>query len=153
MNVPATPAEACSGSALGLLFRQTRDAMWARMEKELADAGHDLTFSQFIAIKKLATGTAGVTDLARAADLNPGAMTRLLDKLEARGLLVRVADPNDRRALHIHLTEAGVAMWRDIDQCGQRVREAALRGMDSAEREQLTALMERVRDNLHSSTD
>jgi len=148
MNVPATPAEACTGSALGLLFRQTRDAMWARMEKELADAGHDLTFSQFIAIKKLATGIASVTDLARAADLNPGAMTRLLDKLEARGLLVRVADPSDRRALHIHLTETGVAMWRDIDQCGQRVRERALQGMDDATRTQLTRLLEQVRDNL-----
>ena len=148
MNTPILHPEACSGSTLGLLFRQVRDAMWARMEQELADAGHDLTFSQFITIKKLATGTASVTDLARAADLNPGAMTRLLDKLEARGQLVRVADPADRRALHIHLTEAGVAMWRDIDQCGQRVRERALRGMDEATRTQLTRLLEQVRDNL-----
>lgn len=148
MNEHASPAEACSGSALGLLFRQARDAMWARMERELAAAGHDLTFSQFIAIKKLATGIASVTDLARAADLNPGAMTRLLDKLEARGLLVREDDPNDRRALHIHLTDAGIAMWRDIDQCGQRVRERALRGMDDDTRTQLTRLLEQVRDNL-----
>lgn len=150
MNEHASPAEACSGSALGLLFRQARDAMWARMERELAAAGHELTFSQFIAIKKLATGIASVTDLARAADLNPGAMTRLLDKLEARGLLVREADPNDRRALHIHLTEAGIAMWRDIDQCGQRVRERALQGMDDGTRTQLTRLLEQVRDNLVS---
>ena len=148
MNTHATPTEACSGSALGLLLRQTRDAMWARMTRELANAGHDLTFSQFIAIKKLAAGTASVTDLARAADLNPGAMTRLLDKLEARGLLQRVADPADRRALHIHLTDAGCAMWRDIDQCGQRVRERALRDMDDATRAQLTRLIEQVRDNL-----
>jgi len=148
MNEHASPAEACSGSALGLLFRQARDAMWARMERELGAAGHELTFSQFIAIKKLATGLASVTDLARAADLNPGAMTRLLDKLEARGLLVREADPNDRRALHIHLTQAGIAMWRDIDQCGQRVRERALRGMDDDTRTQLTRLLEQVRDNL-----
>ena len=148
MTTHATPEQACSGSALGLLFRQARDAMWARMERELAAAGHDLTFSQFITIKKLADGTASVTDLARAADLNPGAMTRLLDKLEARGLLVRVADPNDRRALHIHLTDAGIAMWRDIDQCGQRVRERALQGMDEATRTQLTRLLEQVRDNL-----
>jgi DNA-binding MarR family transcriptional regulator len=145
---PATPAEACTGSALGLLFRQVRDAMWARMELELAEAGHELTFSQFIAIKKLATGTASVTDLARAADLNPGAMTRLLDKLEARGLIARVADPADRRALHIHLTDAGIAIWRDVDQCGQRVRERALHGFDEATRVQLTRLLEQVRDNL-----
>ena len=123
------------------------------MKRERAAAGHELSFSQVITLKRRSAGPGGVTDLAGAADLKPGAMTRLLDKLEARGILERVADPSDRRALHIHLTDAGQAIWRDIDQCGQRVREAALRGMDSAEREQLTALMERVRDNLHSSTD
>ena len=152
-QTPATAAAACSGSTLGLLFRQARDAMWARMEAELARSGHELNFSQFITIKTLANSTTSVTELARAAYLHPGAMTRLLDKLEARGILQRVADPNDRRALHIHLTDAGKAIWRDIDQCGQRVREAALHGLDSAERDQLTALLERVRDNLHSSTD
>lgn len=86
----------------------------------MALAGHALTFSQYIVIKTLAVGTAGVTDLARTADLNPGAMTRLLDKLEARELVERVADTNDRRALHIHLTDAGRQLWRDVDQCGRR---------------------------------
>ena len=146
------PPSACSGSTLGLLFRQVRDAMWARMERELAAAGHELTFSQYIALKKLSDGSHGVTDLARAAELNPGAMTRLLDKLEARGLIARVADPADRRAWNIHLTEAGRAMWQDVNQCGQRVRERAMHGMSDAEREQLTRLLEQVRDNL-SSTD
>ena len=101
-------------------------------------------------IKALANDTASVTDLARAAELNPGAMTRLLDKLEARALLERVADPNDRRALHIHLTAAGREMWRDVDQCGQRVRERALQGMDAATRDLLIRLLEQARDNLLS---
>ncbi|MDI9240417.1 MarR family transcriptional regulator [Lysobacter sp. LF1] len=146
------PPSACSGSTLGLLFRQVRDAMWARMEHELAAAGHELTFSQYIALKKLSDGPHGVTDLARAAELNPGAMTRLLDKLEARGLVARVADPADRRALNINLTEAGASMWQDVNQCGQRVRERAMQGMSDSEREQLTRLLEQVRDNL-SFTD
>lgn len=143
----------CTGSTLGLLFRQVRDAMWARMASELASRGHDLTFSQYITLKKLATGTAGVTDLARTVELNPGAMTRLLDKLEAKGLVTREVDPDDRRALFIRLTDAGRKIWRDIDQCGMRVRDMALSGMDDHERNTLTALMERVRDNLTSSTD
>lgn len=142
------PRPACSGSTLGLLFRQVRDAMWARMERELANAGHELTFSQYIALKKLSDGPHGVTDLARAAELNPGAMTRLLDKLEARGLVARTADPADRRALNIDLTDAGLAMWQDVNQCGQRVRERAMHGMSDAERDQLTRLLEQVRDNL-----
>src|SRR3546814_20846782 len=81
MNAPTFP---CSGASLGLLFRQLRDAMWARMKLELANLGHDLTFSQYVTLKKLATGTAGVTDLARAAEVNPGAMTRLLRSEERR---------------------------------------------------------------------
>src|SRR5690606_31515386 len=108
----------CSGATLGLLFRQVRDAMWARMAEELDTLGHELTFSQYMTLKKLADGTAGVTDLARAVDLNPGAMTRLLDKLEAKGLISRDADAGDRRALNIHLTEAGLVIWQDINQCG-----------------------------------
>lgn len=148
MNTPTPSVEPCSGSALGLLFRQVRDGLRARIEQELVKAGHELTFSQFITIKKLAAGLASATDLARAAELNPGAMTRLLDKLEARGLVVRIADPADRRALHIHLTEDGTRIWRDIDQCGQRVLEIALAGFSDAEAKQFTQMLERARDNL-----
>jgi DNA-binding MarR family transcriptional regulator len=141
----------CSGATLGLLFRQVRDAMWARMAEELDTLGHDLTFSQYMTLKKLADGTAGVTNLARAVDLNPGAMTRLLDRLEAKGLIARVADAGDRRALNIHLTDAGLAIWQDINQCGMRVRERAMHGMSEAEREQLMRLVTQARDNLAPS--
>lgn len=152
-RAPTLPSAPCAGSTLGLLFRQVRDAMWARMAGELARSGHDLTFSQYITLKRLAEGTAGASDLARAAELNPGAMTRLLDKLEARGMVAREADPADRRALHISLTNTGRTIWCEIDQCGMRVRDAALGGLDDHERTTLTTLMERVRDNLTSSTD
>ncbi len=138
----------CSGSALGLLVRQVRDAMRARWEYELVQAGHDLNFSQFLAIKKLADGVANVTELARMAELSPGAMTRLLDRLEARGLTVRIADPGDRRALNIQLTAAGQQIARDIAQCGERVRDVALEGLDDAQRAQFIHLLGHVRDNL-----
>ena len=146
-----TPTFQDSGASLGLLFRQLRDAMWARMKVELADLGHDLTFSQYITLKKLAIGSAGVTDLARAAEVHPGAMTRLLDRLVAKGLVARTADPADRRALNIHLTESGLAIWQDINKCGERVRERALHGMSKQERSLLTQLLERARDNLTST--
>ena len=137
---------------LGLMFRQVRDAMWADMAREMALAGHELTYSQFMTIKHLAVDrTAGVTELARLAQLNPGAMTRLLDKLEARGLLQRVADPGDRRALHIVLTEPGLRIWHDIRHCGQIVRDRAMQGMDENEREQLFRLLNQVLQNLTPS--
>lgn len=149
MSKPPYPPNA----NLGLIFRQVRDAMWADMAREMALAGHELTYSQFMTIKHLAVdSTTGVTELARHAQLNPGAMTRLLDKLEARGLLQRVADPADRRALHIVLTESGLEIWRDIRHCGQIVRDRAMQGMDENEREQLFRLLGQVLQNLTPDT-
>ena len=150
MKTPTSSASA-SGSSLGLLFRQVRDAMWARMADELALAGHDLSFSQYITLKKLAVGTSSASELARAAELNPGAMTRLIDKLIDRGLVERHADPADRRAVRIQLSPQGLAIWHDIDQCGNRVRERAMAGMSEAERDQLICLLRQVCDNLSFS--
>src|SRR3546814_9438062 len=125
--------------------------MVGRMKWNMAKVAQDRTSSQYVTMKKLATGTAGVTELARAAEVNPGAMTRLLDRLEAKGLVARTADPTDRRALNIHLTESGLAIWQDINKCGERVRERALAGMSEEERSVLTQLLERARDNLIST--
>src|SRR3546814_9867895 len=78
-------------------------------------------------------------------------MTRLLDRLEAKGLVARTADPTDRRALNIHLTESGLAIWQDINKFGERVRERAMAGMSEEERSVLTQLHERANDNLIST--
>ena len=148
---PQIPAH--SGPQLGLLFRQLRDAMWERMARELAAAGHDLTFSQYITLKRLSEGEASASELARTVDLNPGAITRLLDRLEEKQLTTRIADPNDRRALRVTLTETGIRMWADIHQCGLRVRERALGQMSTDEQATLFRLLSTVRENLTREDD
>ena len=80
-------------------------------------------------------------------------MTRLLDKLVSKGLVTRESDPEDRRAVHVSLTDPGRIIWRDIDQCGMRVRDSALAGLSDSECNALTTLLERVRVNLTSSMD
>lgn len=148
-----TTTPPCSGSSLGLMFRQVRDAMWAWMERELRAGGHDLTFSQYITLKTLGSGRAGVSELARAAQLHPGAMTRVLDKLEAQGLVARVTDPQDRRALHVDLTDDGRRLWNVVSDYGRRLHAHAVRGLDDAEQARLMDLMARVRDNLSPDSD
>lgn len=142
------PLPACSGSSLGLLLRQVRDATRAALEAELARDGHDLTLSQYITLKKLAEGEASPGELARAAELNPGAMTRLLDQLEKKGLLRRVPDPNDRRALRVELAGQTQALVPEMLDCADRVRARALAGMSDAEQHQFVRLLEQVRHNL-----
>jgi DNA-binding MarR family transcriptional regulator len=50
------------------------------------------------------------TELSRATMLTSGAMTNRLDRLEAKGLIRRAQDPDDRRGVRIVLTETGLAL-------------------------------------------
>ena len=50
------------------------------------------------------------SELSRATMLTSGAMTNRLDRLEARGLVRREADPGDRRGVRVILTERGLKL-------------------------------------------
>jgi DNA-binding MarR family transcriptional regulator len=46
------------------------------------------------------------------------------------------------------LTDAGQAIWFDIQHCGERVRARAMQGLNDGEREQLFRLLNQVLQNL-----
>jgi DNA-binding MarR family transcriptional regulator len=141
-----SPFQLCS------LIGRIRSELHAGIEAELARQGFELGFSQFVALKRLGTeGPMTAGELARLLSHNPGAMTRLLDKLEQRDLVRRVHDPDDRRVLRIELTASGRTLWKRINACGERVAERALDHSTEKERAQLQSLLNRVLDNLRQS--
>ena len=146
MPSPTPDLSAC-GSSLGLLFRQVRDALRGAMELELAANGHDLTLSQYITLKKLHFGTASASELAQAAELNPGAMTRLLDRLEAKGLCRRVRSTVDRRVVHLELTAAGRRVADKVPGVLAEVFNEHLAGFSAAEFDTLKGLLRRMLAN------
>ena len=85
------------------------------------------------------------TGLAAETGLSSGAMTNRIDKLEARGLVRRRSDKSDRRAVIVSLTAAG---RRAIDRAIQARLDAAdrsLQGISAKERNELAALLRKVR--------
>lgn len=52
-------------------------------------------------------GARTLGELAKAEQVRPPSMTRIVQNLERRGLVERTADPEDRRAVRLHATEAG----------------------------------------------
>jgi DNA-binding MarR family transcriptional regulator len=82
--------------------------------------------------------------LAEDIGLSSGAMTNRLDRLEAAGLIRRLPDPDDRRALKVELTDAGWQAWQDS--VGAQARKEALvaSALDQEEKEQLNALLRRL---------
>jgi DNA-binding MarR family transcriptional regulator len=82
--------------------------------------------------------------LATNMGLSSGAMTNRLDRLEAAGLVRRLPDPSDRRALQIELTEAGWQAWQDS--VGVQAQKEALvaSALNDAEKDQLNGLLRRL---------
>ncbi len=129
-----------------LLVRQLRDGLAHRLEEDLAANGYPINLSQFLVLRKLdVLGPMSAIDLARTIDHNPGAMTRLLDRLEKMGYLRRAPHVGDRRTLRIELTDAGLDLSHELRACGERMAEHALRTLSQEERDQFVALLERVR--------
>lgn len=142
----STPFQLCS------LIGRIRNELHANIEQELTRQGFELGFTQYVALKKLGTeGPMTPGELARLLHHNPGALTRLLDKLEQQNYVRRVPDPKDRRALRIELTASGRTLWKRINACGERVAERALQNSTDKDRAQLQSLLNLVLANLRES--
>jgi DNA-binding MarR family transcriptional regulator len=134
-----------SQESLGVLIGLVRVELVRGVEAEIAAKGLDLRYIQFLILKRLAVlGPMTATELARAVELDGGAMTRQLDQLEGKGYLRRCPHEQDRRALRIELTDAGNALWQQLTGCNDRVLEAAQRSLDEGERARLHDYLSRV---------
>ncbi|WP_066218791.1 MarR family winged helix-turn-helix transcriptional regulator [Formosa haliotis] len=77
----------------------------------------------------------------RMIDRAPNA-TRLMDKLCAKGLIVRIACPADRRVVHIEITKAGKKLLKAI---AVDFDEDLLKNLTETEAKQLSDLLDKIR--------
>jgi DNA-binding MarR family transcriptional regulator len=113
--------------------------------RSLADAGEEVTLTQYRALVVLASrGPQGVAALAEAVAVTPPTASRLCDRLVRKGLVRRRTDRRDRRQVRIALTEAG---RRLIDTVSARRRDeiaALLEGFSPEERQSVAAALHRL---------
>lgn len=130
------------GHQLVVLVQMMRREVEARM------ARHGLTDAQWRPLWMLKTGRAATAnELAREACIDAGAITRMLDRLEAKGLIERVRSETDRRVVHVCLTDAGEAAAANIPHVLASVNNVFLHGFSEREWRQLRKLVERMTAN------
>lgn len=78
------------------------------------------------------------SELGKRAELDSATLTGILDRLETAGYIERKGNPDDRRSIHIHLTQKGKAMGRE-----------ATRVIAAANIEFLQVLTEKQKRDLH----
>ena len=132
--------------SIGYLMRSILSHVAQSVEHQLAHT--DLTNAQWIPLFKLYNKQAStVAELARACELDNGATTRLLDRMEAKGLVQRVRSEQDRRVVNIQLTPAGTQAAADIPQVLCEVQNTHLEGFSTEEFENLKGYLRRILDN------
>lgn len=134
------------GLSVGHLMGRARASLLAGLDTGLASFG--LNGIQFAVLKHLAEGSAETAgELCRFMHYDSGAMTRILDRLEQRGLLRRERCREDRRVVFLRLTPAGRTQLPRLLAVGSRVLQAHLAGFTTAEIDALKRYLGRMIDN------
>jgi DNA-binding MarR family transcriptional regulator len=135
--------------SVGYLMRQAINAVGQAIERELAPT--DLTNAQWVPLFKLYMRQASTpAELSRSCQLDAGSMTRMLDRLEAKGLCHRIRSEQDRRVVNIELTAAGSLAAQGIPAVLCDVQNAHLAGFSQDEFEMLQGFLRRILDNAHT---
>lgn len=110
--------------------------------------GSGITIQQYNVLRILrGAGSAGLPTLAirdRMIEEAAG-ITRLLDKLEAAGYVVRERSTPDRRQVLCHITPAGLRLLTQLDEPVDAANDYALAMLDDAEKRALVELLGAVR--------
>lgn len=108
----------------------------------------DISAPQLLVLASVANKeAASASTLCKSISYDPGAMTRMIDRLEQKGLIRRVPHPDDRRATNLELTAAGKALYPQLISAKETVQAQFLRGFSKDEVATLEGLLNRLLEN------
>ncbi len=90
-------------------------------------------------------GEMAMSRVAEALDVSFSNATGLVDRMEERGIVERVRDSEDRRVVHVRLTDAGRAALADIEVFRDEAIGRILDQLDSAQLASLAATLDDLR--------
>ncbi len=133
--------------SFGFLLHDIARLMRKRYEQRARPLGLTRAQGQVLAHLQRREGI-NQSGLAELLELEPITLARLIDRMEEAGLVQRRADPADRRAHRLYLTERAGPVLEQSRSVGDAVRAEAFAGIADEERERLVDLLVRVRANL-----
>ncbi|MFC1592056.1 MarR family winged helix-turn-helix transcriptional regulator [Thermodesulfobacteriota bacterium] len=135
--------------SLATLLNKTTRALSTRLQSIFTNAGHDVTSEQWMILLLLwQQDGRSPWQIAGLIGKDRAAVTRLVDGLERRGLVVRVADKTDRRHKQVHLTPRGKAMENKLIPLGLVNMQQAQSGLSKKELESCKAVLRTLYRNL-----
>jgi DNA-binding MarR family transcriptional regulator len=88
------------------------------------------------------------TDLAQRMQITPATITRMLQRMEKTGFILRKPDAEDQRVSRVYLTEAGRAIQTEVEAVWQAMEQETFDGFTREEGVLLRRFLRQIRDNL-----
>lgn len=89
-------------------------------------------------------------DIAAACHIEPASLTSILNGMENKNLIERKEQNGNRRSSYVFLTKTGREFAKRLEKEFTKIEEAALKGFEMEEREQLSGLLSRLCENMQS---
>jgi len=139
-------------NSLAPLLSQVRIAMLSGVDQEfLSDADVaplEVTAAQFVIIANVLKGHANsACELCKFMDYDRGAMSRMIDRLETKGLIRRVALAHTRRSVALEVTPEGKAAFPKMQACLTRVLDRLLKGVSKTQVREMEKTLQRMLAN------
>ena len=132
--------------SIGYLVRKLANSFQRHIDAKMQSRG--LTHSQWGPLLLIANGKGDTASaLARELDVDAGATTRMVDRLEAKGMLERTWCAQDRRVMRLKLTEQGRTVVESIPDSLAEVLNYHLRGFSRDEAVLMKANLRRMLEN------
>nr|WP_188108580.1 MarR family transcriptional regulator [Sulfurimonas lithotrophica] len=108
---------------------------------KIYDATH-LQFSILVNLYKNNVKTQ--KEMLKYVNGDEASITRLIDRLESKGLIKRVKSTEDKRKKHLVLTHSGVSLAKKTIACAQEVNQEIIKDLDKDEAKKLLELLQKV---------
>jgi len=142
MNVPTT-------TNIGFLTFEVARLLRRRIDQALESAGLGLTSGEARTLAYVAKYSGSrQAAIADRMGVEPMTLVGFLDKLEGRGLVERMSDPDDRRAKQVTVTEVAIPIAQRVMEISAEVRGHATDGMSPAAIDELREALLTMRTNL-----
>jgi MarR family transcriptional regulator, transcriptional regulator for hemolysin len=135
------------GTPIGLQLARTSKNVGRAFGDALAQAGGSLPVWLILTTLR-GEAHASQHELARAIGIEGPTLTRHLDQLEAAGLVRRVPQPDDRRAVRVEPTDAGIALHARLLEVVIAFNRRLTAGLDREDLERLRRTLEALEENV-----
>tara|TARA_B100000427_G_scaffold329052_1_gene343887 strand:+ start:1443 stop:1889 length:447 start_codon:yes stop_codon:yes gene_type:complete len=134
---------------LGMLIRSAHNSMTERFVQNVLDSGLDISMDQWMILGPIwQLQSPSQKELGEICLKDKPSISRIVDSLEKKSLVVRVADQIDHRIKHVVLTKAGKQLFYDVLPIMEKTREEVRGEIPEEEIEVFKKVLSKIIRNL-----